>query len=59
MESHEKKTTLYKEQNSEKVEAYIAEIKDILPEKIAYVDESGIDINTFIVNMLMLFVEKQ
>ena len=43
MESHEKKTTFYKEQNSEKVEAYLEEIKDILPEKIAYVDESGID----------------
>ena len=38
-----KKTTFYKEQNPEKVEAYLEEIKDILPEKIAYVDESGID----------------
>ena len=38
-----KKTTSYKEQNPEKVEAYLEEIKDILPEKIAYVDESGID----------------
>ncbi len=34
---------LYKEQDSEKVEAYLEKIKDILPEKIAYVDESGID----------------
>ena len=39
-----KKNTFYKEQNPEKVEAYLEEIKDILPEKIAYVDESGIDI---------------
>ena len=38
-----KKTKLYKEQNSEKVEAYLKEIEEILPEKIAYVDESGID----------------
>lgn len=38
-----KKTTSYKEQNPEKVKAYLEEIKDILPEKIAYVDESGID----------------
>ena len=43
MELHEKKTTLYKEQKPEKVESYLEEIKDILPEKIAYVDESGID----------------
>ena len=38
-----KKSTLYKEQNPEKVEAYLKEIEDILPEKIAYVDETGID----------------
>ena len=38
-----KKSTLYKEQNPEKVEAYLKEIEDILPEKIAYVDEAGID----------------
>ncbi|MDE6657908.1 MAG: transposase [Oscillospiraceae bacterium] len=38
-----KKSTLYKEQNPEKVEAYLKEIEDILPETIAYVDEIGID----------------
>ena len=38
-----KKITFYKEQNPEKVETYLEEIKDILPERIAYVDESGID----------------
>ncbi|MDE6777843.1 MAG: IS630 family transposase, partial [Oscillospiraceae bacterium] len=38
-----KKTTRYKEQNPEKVEAYLKEIEDILPEKIAYVDKTGID----------------
>ncbi|MDE5885675.1 MAG: hypothetical protein K2H29_11460 [Oscillospiraceae bacterium] len=35
--------THYKEQDPEKVKAYLEEIKDILPEKIAYVDESSID----------------
>lgn len=43
MGSHVKKTTLYKEQDPKKVEEYQNAIKDILPEKIAYVDESGID----------------
>ena len=38
-----KKTARYKEQNPEKVEKYLNEIKDILPQKIAYADESGID----------------
>ena len=38
-----KKTARYKEQNPEKVEKYLNEIKDILPQKIVYADESGID----------------
>ncbi|MDE5772765.1 MAG: IS630 transposase-related protein, partial [Ruminococcus sp.] len=38
-----KKTLSYKEQDSEKVEKYIEKIKDIPKEKIAYVDETGID----------------
>ena len=38
-----KKTTRYREQDAEKVAAYQEEIKDIPPEKIAYVDECGID----------------
>ena len=38
-----KKTTRYTEQDTEKVAAYQEEIKDIPPEKIAYVDECGID----------------
>ncbi|MDE5754220.1 MAG: IS630 family transposase, partial [Oscillospiraceae bacterium] len=38
-----KKTTRYKEQKPEKVEDYLKETEEILPEKIAYVDESGID----------------
>lgn len=41
--SQEKKTTRYQEQDQQKVVAYQAEIKDIPPEKIVYVDESGID----------------
>ena len=36
-------TTSYQEQDRQKVAAYQEEIKDIPPEKIAYVDESGID----------------
>ena len=39
----QKKTTRYREQDSEKVAAYQEQIKDIPPEKIAYVDECGID----------------
>jgi len=38
-----KKTTGYREQEPQKVAAYQEEIKDIPPEKIAYVDECGID----------------
>ena len=38
-----KKATRYREQEPEKVAAYQEEIKDIPPEKIAYVDECGID----------------
>ena len=38
-----KKTTCYQEQDQEKVAAYQEEIKDVPPEKIAYVDECGID----------------
>ena len=39
----EKKITGYQEQDQQKVAAYQEEIKDIPPEKIAYVDECGID----------------
>lgn len=39
----EKKTTGYEEQKQEKVAAYQVAIQDIPPEKIAYVDECGID----------------
>lgn len=42
--NHTKKKTLrYKEQSEEKVKEYYEEIKDIPKEKIAYVDETGID----------------
>jgi len=43
MELHEKKTIRYKEQEQEKVKEYQEKIKDIPKEKIAYIDESGID----------------
>lgn len=39
----EKKTVRYQEQEQQKVAAYQEQIKDIPPEKIAYVDECGID----------------
>ena len=38
-----KKTTCYQEQDPEKAAAYQEQIKDIPTEKIAYVDECGID----------------
>ena len=38
-----KKTTGYQEQDQEKVAAYQEQIKDVPAEKIAYVDECGID----------------
>ena len=38
-----KKTTNYKEQNVEKVNAYLDKIRNIPVNKIAYVDETGID----------------
>lgn len=41
--SQEKKTTRYQEQEEQRVAAYQEQIKDIPPEKIAYVDECGID----------------
>jgi len=43
LESHEKKTLSYKEQNSEQVKEYLEKIADIPKERIAYVDETGID----------------
>ena len=43
MELHEKKTTLYNEQNSEKIKTYQDQIKGIHPENLAYIDETGID----------------
>lgn len=39
----EKKAVRYQEQEQQKVAAYQEQIKDIPPEKIAYVDECGID----------------
>ena len=42
-----KKTTNYKEQNSEKVKLYQEKIKGIPPENIAYIDETGIDTYLF------------
>ena len=41
--TRKKKNTRYKEQKPEKVEAYLKEMEEFLSEKIAYVDESGID----------------
>ena len=38
-----KKTTRYYEQDPEQVKEYLETIKDIPPEKIAYIDETGID----------------
>ena len=38
-----KKTISYQEQDQQKVAVYQEQIKDIPPEKIAYVDECGID----------------
>ena len=38
-----KKTARYKEQDAERAAVYQEKIKDIPPEKIAYVDECGID----------------
>jgi len=38
-----KKTTRYQEQEEQRVATYQEQIKDIPPEKIAYVDECGID----------------
>lgn len=43
IKSREKKTTRYQDQDRQKVAAYLEEIKDVPPEKIAYVDECGID----------------
>ena len=43
MELHEKKTLRYKEQDKEKVKEYHEKIKDIPKEKIAFIDETGID----------------
>ena len=41
--TRKKKTTRYQEQDQQKVAAYLEQIQDIPPEKIAYVDECGID----------------
>ncbi len=38
-----KKTTRYREQTPEAVSAYLEQIADIPPEKIVYIDETGID----------------
>ncbi len=42
-DNKEKKTTSYREQDQQKVAAYQEQIKDIPPDKIAYVDECGMD----------------
>lgn len=42
-DNKEKKTIGYQEQDQQKVAAYQEQIKDVPPEKIAYVDECGID----------------
>lgn len=39
----QKKTTRYKEQDTQKVAEYLDKIKDIPKENIAYIDETGID----------------
>ena len=41
--TRKKKTTRYQEQDQQKVAAYLEQIQDIPPEKIAYVDKCGID----------------
>ena len=43
MELHEKKTLHYCEQKEEQVKEYLNKIADIPKERIAYVDETGID----------------
>lgn len=43
----EKKAVSYREQEEQKVAAYLEQIKDIPPEKIAYVDECGIDTHLY------------
>ena len=43
MESHVKKTKRYREQNPKFVEKYLAQIREIPADRIAYVDETGID----------------
>lgn len=43
MESHVKKALRYYEQKEEKVKEYLKKIADISKERIAYVDETGID----------------
>lgn len=39
----EKKSVTYKEQDARKVAEYLYKIKDIPPDTIAYIDETGID----------------
>ena len=43
MVSRVKKTTLYKERNEKERKEFLAEIEKIDPEKLIYMDESGID----------------
>ena len=40
---HEKKSSFSKEQDPEKVAAYLEKIKDIPDEKLVYVDKTGIE----------------
>ena len=42
-----KKSTFYKEQDPEKIAAYLEEIKDIPKEKLIYVDKAGIETQMF------------
>lgn len=42
-----KKTTLYAERDEQKRQAYLAEIADIDPRKIIYIDESGVEDTLF------------
>ena len=43
LETHEKKTLRYYEQKEEQVKEYMKKLADILKERIAYVDKTGID----------------
>lgn len=48
LESHVKKTLRYHEQKEDQVKEYLEKIADITKERIAYVDETGIDIYLYV-----------